>query len=59
MERRIRFPGRMSQVAIVSRGPTALAAHLEQGHVLAIVLLSLLCVRAVDEGTAFLRVAIT
>jgi hypothetical protein len=40
-------------------GPAAQSAHLKQGHVLAIVLLSLLCVGAVDEGTAFLGVAIT
>lgn len=40
-------------------GPTALATHLKQGHVLAIVLLSLLCVGAVDEGAALLWVAIT
>lgn len=40
-------------------GPTSLATHLKQGHVLAIVLLSLLCVGAVDEGTALLGVAIT
>lgn len=40
-------------------GTTPLATHLKQGHVLAIVLLSLLCVGAVDEGTALLGVAIT
>lgn len=44
------------------RDPPCLAAHmpyLEEGHVLAIVLFALLQVRAVDEGAALLRVAIT
>lgn len=36
-----------------------LATHLKQGHVLAIILLALLCVGAVDEGAALLGVAIT
>lgn len=40
------------------RGETP-ATHLKQGHVLAIILPSLLCVSAVDEGAALLGVAIT
>ena len=40
-------------------GPTPLGTHLKQGHVLAIILLPLLCVGAVDEGAALLGVAIT
>ena len=36
-----------------------LATHLKQGHILAIILPSLLCVSAVDEGAALLGVAIT
>lgn len=41
------------------RGGRTPATHLKQGHVLAIVLPSLLCVSAVDEGAALLGVAIT
>lgn len=35
--------------------------YLKQGHVLAVILLALLCgsIAAVDEGTALLRVAVT
>lgn len=53
--------GRPMKVDLREGGNTdgAQAAHLKQGHVPAIILSALLRVRAVDEGTALLGVAIT
>ena len=54
--------GMAAQLGSLPRDPPCPAAHmpyLEEGHVLAVVLLALLQVRAVDEGAALLGIAIT